>query len=291
MTTCTDVRQQTGEALAGTAPVARLWVLVEQPGPWGHDALTESHLPVDVGQALKALAVDRPVRFGLIRSVGSHADASRDERTLLVARTDASCAWLAARCIADVDALPQLLSVDALLDAAAQPADLPGDALPTPGRALLVCTNAKRDQCCAALGRPLAASLARDTVDADSKVWETTHTGGHRFAPTFVSLPDGYLFGGPQAATRSLSACRGRSSLAPAAQVAELEVLQRLGATAPRPLDVQAIGIAAAEQSTWSVTADHQTFSVDVTRTPTADRPESCGKGPVASHRFTATIR
>jgi len=290
VTTCTQVRQQTGEALAGSAPFARLWVLLEQPGPWGRDALTESHLPVQVGQALKALASGRPVRLGLIRSVGTHADTSRGRRTLLVAHTDASSSWIAARCIDDVETLPRLLSVDSLLNASAPPADLPGDALTTPERALLVCTNAKRDQCCAVLGRPLAASLARDS-EAVADVWETSHTGGHRFAPTFVSLPDGYLFGGPQAATRSLDACRGRSSLAPAAQVAELQVLQRLGATVPRPLDVRADGPTTAGQSAWTVAADDDTFTVEVTRTRAADRPESCGKGPVASHVFTATIR
>lgn len=290
MTTCTAVREQTGEALAGTAPVARLWVLVEQPGPWGSDALTESHLPEEVGHALKAMTDDRPVRMGLIRSVGSHADASSGARTLLVARTDPGSAWLAARRVDDVESLPHLLSVDTLLGAAAPPPDLPGEAMTEPSGALLVCTNAKRDQCCAVFGRPLAASLAAAS-GAGTQVWETSHTGGHRFAPTFVSLPDGYLFGGRQAADRTLDACRGRSSLVPAAQVAELAVLRLLGASAPRPLDVRALGAATAEISSWTVAADDETFVVEVTRTRTDDRPESCGKGPVAAHTLTATVR
>ena len=288
-TICTDVRRQTDEPLAGTAPVARLWVLVEQPGPWGRDALTESHLPTHVGRALKELAVDRPVRLGLIRSVGSHVDAGRGPRRLLVARTDAGAAWLTTRRVDDVESLPRLLSVDTLLEAPAPPPDLPGEALPTPQRALLVCTNAKRDRCCAVLGRPLAASLVR-AADHDTEVWETSHTGGHRFAPTFVSLPDGYLYGGPQAAARTLDACRGRSSLEPAAQVAELAVLGRLGEAAPRPLDVRALGAATADASRWTVAADDESFIVEVTRTRAADRPESCGKAPVARHTFTATV-
>ena len=125
-TICTDVRRQTDEPLAGTAPVARLWVLVEQPGPWGRDALTESHLPTPVGRALKELAADRPVRLGLIRSVGSHVDAGRGPRRLLVARTDAGAAWLTTRLVDDVESLPRLLSVDTLLEAPAPPPDLPG---------------------------------------------------------------------------------------------------------------------------------------------------------------------
>jgi len=139
------------------------------------------------------------------------------------------------------------------------------------------------------LGRPLAASLVR-AADDDTEVWETSHTGGHRFAPTFVSLPDGYLYGGPQAAARTLDACRGRSSLEPAAQVAELAVLGRLGEAAPRPLDVRALGAATADASRWTVAADDESFIVEVTRTRAADRPESCGKAPVARHTFTATV-
>ena len=289
MTTCSAVRAQVGEALAGTSPSARLWVLLEQPGAWGRDALTESHLPVEVGRALAALAADRPVRFGLIRSVGAHVDTGGAERTLLVARTDAHGSWLAARRLTDIDTLPQLLSIDALLSASAPPADLPGRTLPTPEHALLVCTNAKRDQCCAVLGRPLAASMAQD-AGSDTQVWETSHTGGHRFAPTFVSLPDGYLYGGPTAATRSLDACRGRSSLAPAAQVAELYVLRQLGVDVPRPLEVQPERAETPEVSTWRVRADADVFTVEVTRNRGVDRPESCGKGPVVQYVWSATL-
>ncbi len=119
-----------------------------------------------------------------------------------------------------------------------------------------------------------------------TQVWETSHTGGHRFAPTFVSLPDGYLFGGPDAASRSLDACRGRSSLTPAAQAAELAVLRRLGAsyaaTARRPtLPSTVFG--------WSPRTARASF-VDVEQRAGVDRPESCGKAAVASHSWQATI-
>ena len=81
------------------------------------------------------------------------------------------------------------------------------------------------------LGRPMAAAFAASALASGegAAVWETSHTSGHRFAPTYVSLPDGYLFGGPDAASASVDACRGRSSLEPAAQVAELAVLRSVG--------------------------------------------------------------
>lgn len=283
--TCSAIRAQTNEALAGTAPYARLWVLLERPGPWGRDALTESHLPVDVGRALAALAGSRPVRVGLIRSVGAHADTSSGARTLLLARTDSGASWISARSVLDVGSLPSLLDVDALLGAENAPAHLPGEQLPAPTNALLVCTNAKRDQCCAVLGRPMASSMAT-AAGAGTQVWETSHTGGHRFAPTFVSLPDGYLFGGPDAESRSLDACRGRSSLPPAGQVAELAVLRHVGASTPRPLDVQRLG-----DQAYLVTDGDASFTVMVTRTSGPDRPESCGKVAVPSSWFTASVQ
>ncbi len=282
--TCSATRAQTNESLTGTAPHASLWVLLEQPGPWGRDALTESHLPADVGRTLATLAEAGSVRVGLIRSVGAHADIRSGSRTLLLSRTDEGASWLAARTVIDVDSLPALLEVDALLEAETVPTHLPGVPLPAPTNALLVCTNAKRDQCCAVLGRPLAAAMVTAS-GSGTQVWETSHTGGHRFAPTFVSLPDGFLFGGPDAASRSLDACRGRSSLLPAGQAAELAVLGRLGAHTPRPLDVHPV-----EGGRWRVTEDGQSFLVDVVQRAGADRPESCGKAAVPSHSWKVTL-
>jgi hypothetical protein len=282
--TCSAGRLAVGEPLAGSAPHARLWLLLEQPGPWGRDALVESHLPVEVGRALAGLVDGLPARVGLIRSVGAHVDSGNGARRLLIARTDAGAAWLAARKVTDVAALPAALDIGALLEADAPPHDLPGAPASTASRALLVCTNAKRDQCCAVLGRPLAAELARSAGEAE--VWETSHTGGHRFAPTFVSLPDGYLYGGPDAVSGSVDACRGRSSLVPEAQVAELAVLRALGASAPRPLRVSGSG------DEWQVAADASAapYDVRVERLTGPDRPESCGKAAVASSWLTASV-
>jgi hypothetical protein len=57
------------------------------------------------------------------------------------------------------------------------------------GRHVLVCTHGKRDACCGSLGTRLAAALPG--LGAGVHVWRTSHTGGHRFAPTAVLLPEG----------------------------------------------------------------------------------------------------
>ena len=65
-------------------------------------------------------------------------------------------------------------------------------ALPTAtgaGRHVLVCTHSARDTCCGAQGTRLAAALPR--LGAGVRSWRTSHTGGHRFAPTTLVLPEG----------------------------------------------------------------------------------------------------
>lgn len=281
---CSLGSQAVGEMRAGTAPHARLWVLVEQPGAWGHDALADSHLPDGVAESLSALAAGRPVRVGLIRAPGGHADPAPPQRALIVARTDRARTWISHRVLDTVDAVAQL-DVSACLSAESPPDTLPGVADPRTTRALLVCTNAKRDRCCALLGRPLAARLAAQRTPSTT-VWETSHTGGHRFAPTFVSLPDGYLYGGPDAASGSVEACRGRSSLPPPAQAAELAVLRAIGAPEPRALVVRATP----EAETWQVEVEGSMHTVRVNRKTGPDRPESCGKPAVPSAWFDATV-
>jgi hypothetical protein len=55
-----------------------------------------------------------------------------------------------------------------------------------------VCTHGKRDRCCALHGLLLYYALDK-MMGFD--VWQTTHLGGHRFAPTLLSLPDGHVYG------------------------------------------------------------------------------------------------
>lgn len=57
------------------------------------------------------------------------------------------------------------------------------------GRHVLICTHGARDTCCGALGTRLVAALP--SQDAGVHPWRTSHTGGHRFAPTALVLPEG----------------------------------------------------------------------------------------------------
>lgn len=67
----------------------------------------------------------------------------------------------------------------------------PVDAEPSPPTDILVCGHGRRDRCCGTLGTTLALELAAGEVGGENtRLWRTSHTGGHRFAPTMIVLPE-----------------------------------------------------------------------------------------------------
>ena len=82
-----------------------------------------------------------------------------------------------------------------LLDSVAEPAE-PAESADLPGRELLICTHGARDRCCGSLGTRLALAMADESgPDGAARVWRTSHTGGHRFAPTAILFPEGTGWG------------------------------------------------------------------------------------------------
>ncbi|OLT09762.1 hypothetical protein BJF78_05960 [Pseudonocardia sp. CNS-139] len=116
-------------------------------------------------------------------------------------------------------------------------------------------------------------------------VWESSHLGGHRFAPTALVLPTGYAYGRldvPSASAARKAAwpgevetarCRGRSTWSPAGQVAELAVRAATGLR-----DADALTVADAPGGAVVTARDGRRWAVDVA--PVAGngpRPPSCG--------------
>ena len=58
---------------------------------------------------------------------------------------------------------------------------------------VLVCTQGSHDLCCGSIGTRFALDI--EAARPDVLVRRVSHTGGHRFAPTGVTLPDGRMWG------------------------------------------------------------------------------------------------
>jgi len=62
-------------------------------------------------------------------------------------------------------------------------------------QAVLICTQGSHDVCCGTEGTRLALELAeRWTPDDSPAIFRVSHTGGHRFSPTAMTLPDGRMW-------------------------------------------------------------------------------------------------
>ena len=213
---CSGASARDGEALAGTAPTETDYLFVEHAGAWGRSAVAESRLPGAVREHLAGLD---GVRVQLIRRPGGPRETG-------------------VRVFAASLGVEPMVSTT-LLEEAEQLVDLDLTTLePYAGPLWLVCTNGRRDLCCAADGRPVATALAGRWPEA---TWETTHLGGHRFAATLLALPSGVALGrlDPAAAVGAcrdlehgllpIAHARGRAGLGGPAQVADLHVRGELG--------------------------------------------------------------
>ena len=63
--------------------------------------------------------------------------------------------------------------------------------------AVLICTQGSHDVCCGSDGARLAMACENLVLPAGSvppRIFRVSHTGGHRFAPTAMTLPDGRMW-------------------------------------------------------------------------------------------------
>lgn len=218
-------RDAADEPLAGTAPLAQAWVVLEQPGPWGRQALLDSRLPAELGEALLAASAGTGTTLLLARHpdrLERHGEG--DGRRVWVAHTAPGRAFARTGTLADP---ADLLAWDFTAIGAGA---LPPFGQATAHPVTFVCTHSGRDACCATHGRALLTALLDRSSDRSS-VWECSHLGGHRFAPTALALPSGLVYGRldvPTAAAIAshvpLDALRGRSFFPAPMQVAEIAV-------------------------------------------------------------------
>jgi hypothetical protein len=221
---CADAAKMRGESLAASAVRYRRFFLLEVPGPWGSSALDESHLDAGAAARIAATTAANDLHVVLIRRPGRRPSARLSAQPS--ARQSAAphpLAWAIADTSPGAEYIrwgswsrpDDLLSLDLATIASADPGSAdPASADPAsadPGSAdsgrgqrgvALVCTNGKRDGCCALRGRPVAAAIAAAGWDT----WECSHLGGHRFAATLLLLPSGDMFGqlDPESAVEAL---------------------------------------------------------------------------------------
>lgn len=247
---CAALSLERGDPRAGSAAPVPRWLLLEQPGPWGRDALLSSRLDPVVAVGLIRRCAAAGLRPMLIRRPGRVVvPAGRRRWAVIDSRPDHAGSWWG-----EFDQDTELLDLP-LDGSAGAPSDAP---------TYLVCTHARHDACCAIRGRPVAAALA---AIRPAQTWECSHVGGDRFAANVVVLPHGLYYGtvnvndvpalvaDHEAGRLTLPLLRGRSSSPMPVQAAEIFLRERLGDTG---IDaVRSVGAEKTPDGGWTVRFDH----------------------------------
>ena len=238
---CSYAAELRGDPLPGTAAPSAGLLLVEQPGPWGRSALTQSRFDPEVGAAVASRAAAHRLRTLVIRRPGRAAAELRARRQ-----------WAIVDCTPGAESARWGWYTDD-----AELLDLPLDGSagkPDDEPSYLVCTHGRHDACCAIRGRPIAAALA---VLRPGRVWECSHVGGDRFAANVLALPHGLYYGrvDVSSAAALLAAhergevlpalLRGRTTFTAPAQAAQHHARQacgELGINDLLPRDVEDLG-------------------------------------------------
>lgn len=258
--TCSESSFRAGERLGGTAPTALTWLVLEHDGPWGRVALQDADLDASVRVALQRLA-DAGVGVLLARRPGSRRGRPRSSSPEVLLARAATGGMLLRRAVA----------LDLTTLATWDPVRVAQGSLPPIGPIddrpiLLVCTQGRRDACCARDGRALLTALEAASAEAGAaeagaakagaatagsvELWESSHIGGHRLAPVTLALPSGAVHGRvrPDEAAALLQAVshhqvlpshlRGRSALPAPLQAAEVALRQMITDTGASSVDV-----------------------------------------------------
>ncbi|NJN29758.1 MAG: sucrase ferredoxin [Synechococcales cyanobacterium RM1_1_8] len=242
---CSVVSKAKCEDPIGSAIVADQWLLIETPRPWGENPWEKQP---DFASALAVLDRVKPsmALWDSLRVQAIAPDLQYSQPGYVHVFYYQRPAAQFSNYEKQAYCLP-LEDVATLLEALLfEPQNLvsfaPHQRNATHLREILVCTHTQVDLACGRFGMPLYKELKRDYANIQTlRVWQTSHFGGHRFAPTLIDFPSGRFWGHLESQhlealvhhrgdLDGLQKCyRGWSGFSRWEQMAEREVWKQLG--------------------------------------------------------------
>ena len=184
--TCSGFSAFSGESLFGTAPIWDGCICIEIPLPWEPDILFSDFFRRHfLSEELNQYSKDFP-RF---RIIGITSDSSTPENGIRVLsfQNDGHKSVKTSYAFPEEEFRSRLLS---LINNGDCKSIKPFMESSDGAQDYLVCTHGNRDVCCGFWGYQLYKQLADNYSSPSVRIWRASHIGGHKFAPTVVSLDD-----------------------------------------------------------------------------------------------------
>ncbi|MEA5617111.1 sucrase ferredoxin [Cronbergia sp. UHCC 0137] len=236
---CAQQSRQFGEDPIANAGTWQTYVFVECPTPWPTEALNSKPIPENLRTLRQELQEnDDYIEFFLIYN----EEIKRDDSTrVIIYRQETGFAqgyYQYEFSVVNIDEVAPATKTY-LLD---KSRDI--YSLRPATRDIFICTHGSRDKCCAKYGNPFyrkAKTIVNDLSLSNVRVWQCSHFGGHRFAPTAIDFPSGRYYARlDETSFTSILKCtgnldflknvyRGWGILPMTAQVLEREMIFRYG--------------------------------------------------------------
>ncbi|MEL7036101.1 MAG: sucrase ferredoxin [Cyanobacteria bacterium J06592_8] len=192
---CADSSREVLEDKIGSATHHQTYVLIEYSEPWSCSALKSPGIPENLKALMAQLETEgQSIRFLLIRR---NLCLLNQQKTVLIYHQEQGdfCGGYQ-RYEFGVDTLEEVPAIvtDFLNGEPLNPIVSSEDY-----QDILVCTHGRHDKCCGKYGIPFykqAIAKLHHLKLENIRVWQASHFGGHRFAPTAITFPDGRYYGG-----------------------------------------------------------------------------------------------
>ncbi|MBD2501565.1 sucrase ferredoxin [Anabaena azotica] len=190
---CADNTRQIGEDVIGSAVDYQTYILIECPQPWLANAFSSRWVPSSLRILVEEVNKAKlPVRFLLIANELTH---KAEYTTLLIYQKQEGLSRGYINHEFKLSHIEQVADVVRKWLWGKRP---DAETATNITRDILVCTHGSYDKCCARYGNSFyfhAHATITNLKLENTRIWRSTHIGGHRFAPTAIDLPEGRYYG------------------------------------------------------------------------------------------------
>ncbi|MCT7957526.1 sucrase ferredoxin [Laspinema palackyanum] len=191
---CSELTRQAGNSLSGTALNYDNYLLVECPPPWSSYDLETPRIPDNLRAVGDEIYDNKPIKNRILLIYNPLYHPQNTIRVLAFRKP----AGYSLGYVGQEFFVSDINEVASLAQTCFNTPPKEGEANSLKTRDILICTHGQNDRCCARYGNPLyrqALKIIEEFSLTDIRIWQTSHIGGHRFAPTAIGFPDGRYYG------------------------------------------------------------------------------------------------
>ncbi|WP_232224197.1 sucrase ferredoxin [Mastigocladopsis repens] len=188
---CAEESRQAGEDPIGTGENYQVYVLVECPTPWTRNAFDSKPIPQNL-RALREEVSQTGLSVRLLLIYNEHLKQTNSTRCIIFRQQEAFSKGYNKQEFQ----VPNISNVTPILKECLLN-EILHESTETQTRDILICTHGSNDKCCAKYGIPFykhALSTVAKLSLNHVRIWQVSHFGGHRFAPTVIDFPEGRYY-------------------------------------------------------------------------------------------------